>query len=77
MPNLSPSEILEAAIEQSEGIVLTHDDTDALRRRLYIALRQAREARDDRFLHLEVLEGRIRGELIVRPKPPDAEETPG
>ncbi|KKK65428.1 hypothetical protein LCGC14_2974250 [marine sediment metagenome] len=65
-------EILEAAIAQPLGIVVTTNKPDALKRKLYIEMRQCRETRDERFLQITITPGVEDNELLVRLKESNA-----
>lgn len=66
--HLTPREILELALKSPTGIVVEHEDCDALRRQLYIEIRKAREKRDLSLDGLEIRAGRISGQLMIVPK---------
>lgn len=65
---MSLAQILDQALEAPLGVVVTSDDPDGLRRRLYVYLRKAREARKDKYENLTISSGVQRGELLIRCK---------
>ena len=70
---MSFSDILDKALTEPHGLIITSDDPDGLRRRLYVHLRKARERREDKYENLTISSGVQRGELLIKRKdePPD------
>ena len=66
--SMSLTQILDQAIESPLGLIVTSDDPDGLRRRLYVHLRKAREARKEKYENLTISSGVKRGELLIRIK---------
>lgn len=64
----SIEDLLEAALVAELGVLVKSPNTDALRRRLYVALRKAKDSGDLRFIHLTISSGVEKGELIIRKK---------
>ena len=66
--SMSLTQILDQALEAPLGVIVTSDDPDGLRRRLYVHLRKAREARKSQYENLVISSGVKRGELLIRIK---------
>ena len=64
----SLGKILDQALEEPHGLIVTCDDPDGLRRRLYVHLRKAREAREKKYENLTIRSGVARGELLIERK---------